>query len=261
MYRMFRSSYIFALVLTNLAVSSPRISIAAADDQQWGTVRGQVVFDGEKLPKPEKIVAVIGHQDQMHCLSKGDLFKDDWMINKANSGIQGALVWLAPIKKGEKLPIHPKFKKLPSDPLTMDQPCCMFVPHVVIVREGQDLLVKNSSPVAHNVNWQGRFNPGGNVLVPSAGSHTIKGLVVEDFPVGISCNIHPWMKAYAKIINHPYATMTDKDGKFEFRNAPAGEYRLIVWNDIWGPGLKSGTVITIPKNGVLDHGKIGMKLP
>ena len=51
--------------------------------------------------------------------------------------------------------------------------------------------------------------------------------------------------------------MTDADGNFEIKLAPAGEYKLMVWHEAvgWGAG-RTGKPITIEKKGVTDVGEI-----
>ena len=49
----------------------------------------------------------------------------------------------------------------------VDQPLCMFIPRTVAIREGQEVIVKNSSSINHNVQWIGNGvdNEGGNVTL------------------------------------------------------------------------------------------------
>jgi hypothetical protein len=57
--------------------------------------------------------------------------------------------------------------------------------------------------------------------------------------ITIRCNIHPWMSAYARAFDHPYATLTvvGKDpkgpqyGTYEIKNVPAGKVRVIAWHE------------------------------
>ena len=75
------------------------------------------------------------------------------------------------------------------------------------------------------------------------------------------------MKAHHLPLEHPLATVTDADGKFEIMNAPMGKYQLLLWHEEVGfltqPNLKGrkirGSVIEIKRKGVTDVGKIGMK--
>ena len=66
-------------------------------------------------------------------------------------------------------------------------------------------------------------------------------------PVVIECNIHPWMKGWVRVFDHPYFAVTDADGKFEIKNAPAGKYNIVMWQEGqgWVNGGKTGQTIEI----------------
>jgi hypothetical protein len=129
------------------------------------------------------------------------------------------------------------------------------------MREGQVLVAKNSSPIQHNVHWSGINqvkNPGGNSIVPAGGSLKIDNLKADKMPLNIKCDIHPWMNARVGVFDHPYFAVTDENGNFEIKLAPAGEYRLKVYHDAigWRNGAKGrdGEKITIKTGEVTDVG-------
>src|SRR5262249_43051795 len=117
--------------------------------EEWGTVKGQVVFEGDKLPEQKPLNV---DKDQQHCLSKGPIASADWVINKENKGVRYAFVWLVadPNLKSpsKKIPIHPSLKESKEKEVVLDQPCCMFEPHCLGIREDQTLVIKNSAPIA-----------------------------------------------------------------------------------------------------------------
>ena len=249
-----------------LGVLSFGLLLAAADrsaggDEAGGTVKGQVVYDtmGGTIPIPAPKQINID-KDQQHCLEKGPILSEELVVNKENSGVLNAFVWLAPMKAGEKLPVHATLQAIKDKQVVIDQPCCKFEPHALGIREGQELVAKNSSPIAHNINWTGFKNPGGNVLIPSKQEYVIKDLVADRLPLKVACNIHGWMNGYVRIFDHPYFAVTDKNGKFEMKLAPAGQYRLIIWHENSGWATdKNGTAINIPAGGVADQGQIKIK--
>jgi hypothetical protein len=230
---------------------------SAPADQGWGTIKGRVVYSGAQIPVPQNLTV---NKDQQHCLSKGPIASEELVVNPQNKGVRWVFVWLAPEKGGQPLAIHPGLADIKERRVSIDQPCCRFEPHALGLREGQELEAKNSGQVAHNVHWTGHpaFNPGGNVILPVGKAHLIKDLKADDkFPVKIECNIHGWMNAWVRVFNHPYFAVTDVDGKFEMKNAPAGQYRLKVWSDAgYGPGLRDGIAVAIKNNEVTDVGDI-----
>ncbi|MER3417187.1 MAG: hypothetical protein C4297_13395 [Gemmataceae bacterium] len=233
-------------------------SLSAAESLQesFGTIRGQVVFAADKIPAREKLKI---DRDQDHCLSKGPLLDEKWVVNPDTKGVQWVVVFLrfnpgAPItgvKAGEKLP-----------DAVLDQPVCYFHPHVLAVREGQRIVAKNPAPVAHNVVITGLKNSY-NIQIPPGGQYVFdKGLVRENNAIKISCGAHPWMSGWAWVFDHPYFAVTDEQGRFEMK-APAGEQRLVVWHEaigyLGGREGRQGRPVQVPAGGVLDLGRLEIK--
>jgi len=234
------------------------------DEKSWGTIKGQIVWDGGAIPEP-KVLNV--NKDQEHCLGKGPLLSEDWVINKANKGIRWTFVWLAQEPDNKTpLPIHPTLKDIPNKEVEIDQPYCAFIPHSLAMREGQVLVAKNSAKIQHNVHWTGinqLKNPGGNQIIPAGGSLRIDNLKAEKMPLTVKCDIHPWMNARVGVFDHPYFAVTDENGNFEIKLAPAGTYRLKVYHDSigWRNGAagREGERITIKAGEVTDVAKLGLK--
>jgi hypothetical protein len=207
-----------------------------AADQEWGTVKGRVVFAGDALPAAKKADV---NKDQEHCLSKGPITTDEWVINPKNKGVRWCIAWLVPEGK-DPLPIHPDLQKIKEKEVVVDQPCCKFEPRVFAMRKGQVLVGKNSSPVAHNLNWGGIKQAGGNPLIPAGSKVEIDNIKVTDFPIALTCGIHMWMKGWGRMFDHPYFAVTDADGNFEIKNAPAGKCHIVVWQEAVGYRTANG---------------------
>jgi hypothetical protein len=241
------------------------ISTAQSQDKGWGEIKGRVVWEPKEIPKQKPIEAVHNNADKNHCLAKGEVLSEEWIINPKNRGLRWTFVWLVAEDGNPKtpLPIHPKLKDVPTKPVEIDQPHCAFIPHVVALREGQPLLAKNSSPVSHNIKWTG-INPAnqGNVTLPAGKSYEIK-LQVQRLPVTLECNIHPWMNGRAGVFTHPYFAITDADGNFSIKDAPSGNYRLVVYNGSYLGGAKGsrGRPITIPAGAAINLGDLEFSPP
>src|SRR5438094_4166126 len=75
---------------------------AAAD---WGTVKGQVVCDG---PVPARAQIVVT-KDAGHCLAKGPIYSEKYVINPKNKGVRWVVVWLVDAKNPTRaLPVNPE---------------------------------------------------------------------------------------------------------------------------------------------------------
>jgi hypothetical protein len=231
----------------------------------WGTIKGQVVWDGGAVPGPIKLNV---DKDMEHCLSKGPIFKEDntFVVNPKNKGVRWAAVYLMSVEGFKKpIPIHPSLKEIKKRVIEIDQPCCKFEPHVLAMREGQTLVVKNSAPITHNVKLDGIPGPSLNQILPPGKELKVEDLTARQMPISVACNIHPWMAGKLFVLKNPYFAITDEDGKFEIKNAPAGEYRLVGWQEGmgWVVGDKTpnkmGQKITIKADGVTDVGKLPVK--
>jgi hypothetical protein len=232
--------------------------VPAAPAQEWGNIKGRVVWGPKELPVRRVLDEINKHPDKAHCLQNGELKDEKYIVDDKSRGLRWTFIWLINDNPKNKnpLPIHPKLEKIKDPMVEIDQPVCAFIPHALAIREGQILVAKNSSPVTHNIKWTGANNMG-NVTVPAKGEFQIKELQAERLPMLIECNIHPWMNARCGVFNHPYFALTDKDGNFEIKDAPAGNYRVVIYNGSYLGGKEGrfGQQIAIPAGKTLDLGE------
>lgn len=223
------------------------------DNKGWGHIKGKVTFDGA-APERRDLTEEMKKIKEEHCFA-GDTKGQEWKIG-SDGGVANVVVWLrAPADKYFKIPDKKEWK----DEVKIDQPYCAFIPHVSVVypsyfdgktkkqkETGQTFVIQNSAPIAHNTNWSGTVNTGANLQL---GKETSQKLVVtptkEENVAGgedlltFKCNIHPWMRAYAWVFDHPFAAVTSGDlkddkefGAYEIKNVPAGvEIELVYWHE------------------------------
>ncbi len=165
-----------------------------------------------------------------------------------------------PSDKWGKIPVHPSLMaKSAQKTVTLDQPCCTFVPHCLAMRSDQTLEIKNSASVSHNTHLIGKNDYGFNKILPPGTSLT-ENVPADAGLINVQCDIHPWMKGYIWMFDHPYFMLTGADGKFEIKNVPAGEYRIVIWHETWlaydnpDSAGRQGKLITIKPDGETDLG-------
>ena len=229
------------------------VSTSAHAAQEWGTIKGQAVWAGGDVPAPAPIAV---DKDKEACLKNGPLLKQDYVINPKNKGVKWVVVWLVDAEDFKKdLPVNPALPA-PAANVVLDQPCCMFEPHIICLREGQTLTAKNSGTIPHNTKIDSPGdNPSVNPLLPAGSSVDISGWKAATAPSTVGCSIHGWMTGYIKVFNHPYFAVTDDDGKFEIKGAPAGKYHIVAWQESIGflnKGLKKGEPIEIKPDGATE---------
>jgi len=130
---------------------------------------------------------------------------------------------------------------VPTQPVTIDQRACLYVPRVIGARVGQTLQVRNSDNVLHNVHSFSARGNSFNVSQPKAGMVQQFTLTGEETMLRIACDVHRWMITYVGILTHPYFATTGVAGNYEIANVPAGSYTIQSWHEKYG--VKSEKVI------------------
>jgi hypothetical protein len=223
----------------------------------WASLKGKFTFAGSPgAPKP-----LVVDKDTAVCSKDGmQLFEQSLIVDEASKGLANVVVFL---RKSSRVKNESATGKL-----VMDQKNCEFLTPVFAARVGQAVDVKNSDPIGHNTNISGSSF---NQLIPSGDSTVFTPSRETGLPVSVTCNIHPWMKAYAVFRKDGYVAVSSGDGTFEIPDLPAGEpLEFQVWHeratgrsgalDLDQPELKWNSKgrfkITLKENEVRDLGTI-----
>jgi hypothetical protein len=239
--------------LVGLVVLVGALPCLAADEDKWVTVKGKFIWDAAQGEAPKR-TAITADKDAAVCAKDNDFRTEKWVVNAKTGGIKNVIVWLGPdltaaqakelatagkvkLSTFDKRDIHPARVKPAKPSAEIDQPCCRFIPHVVLMQEGQDLVIKNSSTAGHNARFEATESGiAFNQIIPMDQPVTVKGLKSERLPVEITCSIHSWMNARLAVFAHPYFAATDDEGNFEIKDAPVlgGRLRLFAWHEAVG---------------------------
>ncbi len=178
------------------------------------------------------------------------------MVDPETKGIAYGLAFLSRPKGVNPAALKEWVAKHPT--VEIDQKNCEFLPYVLTMCEGQELVVKSSDPgVSHNFHVEG-FSNGVNQTIP-AGAELKPKIVPETRPINIKCDIHPWMKGYLLMLDHPFSAATGKDGSFEIKGVPAGNQNLVVWQGEHGyvnKGGGKGMPVVVKAGEVTDVGDV-----
>ncbi len=121
----------------------------------------------------------------------------------------------------------------PTDTAVLEQKNCMYEPHVVALMTDQPFEVQNNDPTMHNVHPLPKNNRQWSNSQP-AGSAPLKSTFARpEFAMEILCNVHPWMRAWIFVFDHPYFAVTSRAGKFELKNLPPGTYTIGAWHETY----------------------------
>ena len=108
----------------------------------------------------------------------------------------------------------------------LDQTDCQYQPYVLGVVANQPLIIRNSDPIMHNVHATPKVNKEFNFAQVTKGQENPKTFDKSEVLVRMKCDVHPWMFAYVGVLEHPYFSVTDKEGSFKISNLPAGKYTI-----------------------------------
>jgi plastocyanin len=209
-----RCGFVAAIALAFLA------SPSRADE--WGTIKGKFVFGGDA----PAATALTADKDVEVC-GKHKLLSEELVVG-ADKGVANVVVFV----RDKSVKVNPEAAAAAAnEKVLLDNKNCRFEPHVVFVQAGQTLVLKNSDTVGHNSNVATLKNPPSNSLIPAGGESSITFKEDEAIPSQVTCNIHPWMKAWLVVRTNPYAAVSNADGSFEIKNVPAGEVELQMWHE------------------------------
>ena len=119
----------------------------------------------------------------------------------------------------------------PTEPVLLDQKGCMYHPHIITVQVGQPLKIRNSDDTLHNIHPHPTVNQEFNVGQPRQGMESTKTFDKPEVPIPVGCDVHPWMRSYIAVLNHPFFAVTKEDGTYEIKGLPPGEYQIEAWHE------------------------------
>ena len=205
-----------------IAISSPRAQpYEERDLVAMGRLRGTVLIDG-RAPLDTTIRPAT---DQAVC---GSAFQDQTLVAQG-SRLGGVIVWLEDVRNGKRLPLDRRFE------VTNER--CRIVPRTQAVIAGGTLNVRSLDPVAHRTRVLHRESGETAALVSQ---HDVGQVVpVEDALskpglLEVRCDIHPWTRAWIAVFDHPYFTVSLRDGGFAIDSVPPGTYRIVAWHERFG---------------------------
>ena len=204
---------------------------AAVDDANAATVTGKVAFTGEK-PKPRTL-----SMDATPACARAHPTpaKSEEVVVNDNGTLRYTFVW---VKAG----VPDRQWPAPSGSVQLDQQGCMYKPHMLGVRAGQDIEVVNSDPTNHNIHPMPKDNREWNESQPPKGDKKIKQFARQEVLIPVKCNVHPWMRSYIGVLKHPFFAVTGPDGVFTIKGLPPGTYTIAAWQEKFGTVEQTVTV-------------------
>ncbi|QDU43614.1 Methicillin resistance mecR1 protein [Symmachiella dynata] len=206
----------------------------------WGAFSGQFLFDG-LWPEPKVLVEKGDMSVKDAAISAAQTIRsEELIVDKKTLGIKNVFVYL----KNPPSEIHPSLIRRKSKKVVFDAIGRRFLPHALIAQTDQTILLKNADPIPSNVHTRPSKNSPYNLALrpQDRSGAAVMFNKPEPAPFPVSSDYHRWMKAHWLILDHPYAAITDRQGKFEINNLPAGQHEFVVWHEKYGWLEKSLTI-------------------
>ncbi|HYU34467.1 MAG TPA: carboxypeptidase regulatory-like domain-containing protein [Thermoanaerobaculia bacterium] len=131
---------------------------------------------------------------------------------------------------------------VPAQPAVIDQRGCQYHPHVLGLRVGQTLQLRNSDGLLHNVHALPKVNTPFNMAMPANRTTADTKFPKEEGMFLVKCDVHPWMNAYVGVFTNPFFSVSAKDGKYKISGLPPGTYEIEAWHEKLGVQTAKVTV-------------------
>ncbi|AUX41908.1 hypothetical protein SOCE26_033330 [Sorangium cellulosum] len=190
-----------------------------------GTIKGVVKLAGKpiemKVPAGRKDAEVCKDKELKHnavVVNDGKL--KDTFVRIEVGGVKGAF-------------------PAPDAHAAIDQKDCMYEPRIQGVVSGQQVDIRNSDRTMHNVHTY----KGAETLFNKAQPRNAEPITGawKDGIVKLTCDIHPWMRGFVVVTDHPFFAVSGDDGAFTIEKVPAGKYKVEAWHARYG--LKTAEVV------------------
>jgi len=183
-----------------------------------GEVTGRVKYVG-KAPKSKRLRM---DADPVCAASHKEAVKAESFIVDADGNLANVIVYLKGVSFNGKAP---------TVAATIDQKGCVYSPHVMGVMTGQPVKILNNDATMHNIHALPKVNREFNKGMPKSLKEISTVFDKAEDVFVIKCDVHPWMKSYTQVFDHPYFAVTGADGTFNIADVPDGTYEIVAWQE------------------------------
>lgn len=195
-----------------------------------GDLKIRFEYDGPTFePAPVDV-----NKDVEFC-GKHGLTDETLIVNPKNKGIKNVIVYVYTGRGGSDIDDVAPVKNTH----TLANKNCRFDPRIVTLQAGDTLKVTNPDPVGHNANLNFFRNNPANLMVPANSFKDVPVPSPEPAPIPVECNIHPWMKGYVLVLEHPYVGVSNEDGELVIKDLPEKELNFRIWVEAADGALSS----------------------
>lgn len=185
-----------------------------------GDLSGTITYEG-KVPKKKTLR--MDSDPVCSAAHKEAVYSESFIVDE-NGHLANVLVYLKNVQSDTA----------PIGAAIIDQNGCMYTPHVLGIQAGQELKILNSDPTMHNIHGLPKVNKEFNFGMPkTVKERSVSFDKTEDVFV-VKCDVHPWMKSYVQVFDHPYFAVSCTDGNYVISDIPPGDYEVVAWQEKFG---------------------------
>jgi plastocyanin len=216
-------SFIGLILTLGVVTSSATFFVRGAKALEGNVVTGKVLFEGT-APAP---AAIRMDADPVCLLQHSKGASSEEVIVNPNGTLKNVFVYVKQGLEGQKF-------EAPTQSVVFDQKGCRYDPHVFGIQANQPLEILNSDGTLHNVHALPKASKEFNLGMPIQGMKLTQKFTAPEVMVKIKCEVHPWMNAWAGVLDHPFYGVSNNEGIFELKGLPPGEYVVEAWHEKYG---------------------------
>jgi tetratricopeptide (TPR) repeat protein len=219
----------------------PKYKVAAVDG--GGKLTGRITFNGP--PPPPRTFHLV-HMPNIEFCSRisdgqGHRLVYDFVISET-SGLKDVVVTVLGVQKGKPFPPSQKNLNFKIDRCHVDQ-------YVIGINNGDNIVVDNIDPVTHEIatyeiDYVNATQKDFKAVPPKTTQMRSAFVHSRTKEFYVRCNLHEFIEMRGLMVNNPYYTITNADGRFAIDDLPPGTYEVMAWH----PFIKTvhGTVTVEP---------------
>ena len=150
--------------------------------------------------------------------------KPDESLEVKDGGVKNAVVWFTDLPEPKDAKPHRQ---------KLDQLSCAFSPHVLAAPIGAAVDIINSDKALHNVRAQAGDVKLMNYAMPIPG-HVVPTHLNKQGIFKVSCDVHPWMRAWLLVLPTARLAITDQNGAYRIEGVPPGKHKIRIWHERLG---------------------------
>jgi hypothetical protein len=140
-------------------------------------------------------------------------------------GVSNAIVWITGVKTGKDLPLEKRTE--------ISTEKCLLDPRVQGIVVGTTVNVSNDDRLIHKLIF---IRDGHDTLTTmpffnSGETVASERLAKKPGIVEVRCVLHPWVRGYIAVFDHPYFAVTDANGRFTIDSLAPGPHKVMVWHE------------------------------